>query len=104
MTPLPRRDSLLWDATVLYGLTAPINEQMIEAVENYYLTWWNGGMAIKMFLHIVVSWLSLRFVHARADRFRSVRRPADAGAVLLARGQVGPSVRDGLLLLGRFHP
>ncbi|KAG0662960.1 hypothetical protein C6P46_003048 [Rhodotorula mucilaginosa] len=46
--------SLLWDATVLYGLTEPITETTIEAVENYYLTWWNGGMAVKMFMHIVV--------------------------------------------------
>ena len=46
--------SLLWDATVLYGLTEPITESTIEAVENYYLTWWNGGMAVKMFMHIVV--------------------------------------------------
>jgi len=46
--------SLLWDATVLYGLTAPITEQQIENVESYYLTWWNGGMAVKMFMHVVV--------------------------------------------------
>lgn len=54
------RNSLLWDSTVLYGLTAPISEETIEAVENYYLTWWNGGMAVKMFMHIVVRPAAIR--------------------------------------------
>lgn len=39
---------------MLYGLTAPITEQQIEGVESYYLTWWNGGMAVKMVMHVVV--------------------------------------------------
>ncbi|POY71167.1 hypothetical protein BMF94_5477 [Rhodotorula taiwanensis] len=60
--------SLLWDATVLYGLTEPINERMIEAVENYYLTWWNGGMAVKMFMHIVMIVLFLSLVAKWARR------------------------------------
>ncbi|GAA5944376.1 hypothetical protein JCM3775_002902 [Rhodotorula graminis] len=54
--------SLLWDATVLYGLTAPITEQQIENVESYYLTWWNGGMAVKMFMHVVMLVLFLSLV------------------------------------------
>ncbi|BGP28741.1 hypothetical protein JCM10296v2_000477 [Rhodotorula toruloides] len=54
--------SLLWDSTVLYGLTAPISEETIEAVENYYLTWWNGGMAVKSFMHIVMVVLFLSLI------------------------------------------
>ncbi|TNY23211.1 Shr3 amino acid permease chaperone [Rhodotorula diobovata] len=54
--------SLLWDATVLYGLTAPITEQQIEGVESYYLTWWNGGMAVKMVMHVVMVVLFLSLV------------------------------------------
>ncbi|KAL7340888.1 Proteophosphoglycan ppg4, partial [Rhodotorula toruloides] len=53
---------LLWDSTVLYGLTAPISEETIEAVENYYLTWWNGGMAVKSFMHIVMVVLFLSLI------------------------------------------
>ncbi|GAA5892039.1 hypothetical protein JCM6882_005672 [Rhodosporidiobolus microsporus] len=54
--------SLLWDATLLYGLTAPITEQAVEAVEAYYLTWWNGAMAVKIFLHVVMAILFLSLV------------------------------------------
>ncbi|GAA5997349.1 uncharacterized protein JCM10292_000195 [Rhodotorula paludigena] len=54
--------SLLWDSTVLYGLQGLPSEGAIEAVENYYLTWWNGGMAVKMFMHIVMLVLLLSLV------------------------------------------
>ncbi|GAA6008394.1 hypothetical protein JCM10207_000111 [Rhodosporidiobolus poonsookiae] len=59
--------SLLFDATVLYGLTAPPTAAAIEAVEEYYLTWWNGAMAVKIFLHVVmfVLLISLVFKWAR---------------------------------------
>ncbi|GAA6055993.1 hypothetical protein JCM3770_002132 [Rhodotorula araucariae] len=60
--------SLLWDATVLYGLTAPLSEQTVEFVENYYLTWWNGGLAVKMFMHIVMLVLFLSLVAKWARR------------------------------------
>ncbi|GAA5981313.1 hypothetical protein JCM10908_004064 [Rhodotorula pacifica] len=63
--------SLLWDSTVLYGLTAPITESTIEAVENYYLTWWNGGMAVKMFMHIVMLVLFFSLVAKWARRSES---------------------------------
>ncbi|GAA5971725.1 hypothetical protein JCM8115_004220 [Rhodotorula mucilaginosa] len=63
--------SLLWDATVLYGLTEPITETTIEAVENYYLTWWNGGMAVKMFMHIVMLVLFFCLVAKWARRTES---------------------------------
>lgn len=48
-------DSLLWDSNVLFGLKEPISKATIEAIEAYYLTWWNGPMAVKMFLHVMVS-------------------------------------------------
>lgn len=35
--------------------TAKVTEATIEAVENYYLTWWNGPLTVKVFLHVVVS-------------------------------------------------
>ncbi|GAA6032055.1 hypothetical protein JCM8097_003407 [Rhodosporidiobolus ruineniae] len=54
--------SLLWDATILYGLTEPITHAQIEAVESYYLTWWNGAMAVKIFLHVVALVLMLSLV------------------------------------------
>ncbi|GAA5842997.1 hypothetical protein JCM11251_007308 [Rhodosporidiobolus azoricus] len=54
--------SLIYDATLLYGLTAPVTEQAIEAVEAYYLTWWNGAMAVKIFLHVVMLVLFLSLV------------------------------------------
>ncbi|GAA5883993.1 hypothetical protein JCM3774_004572 [Rhodotorula dairenensis] len=63
--------SLLWDATVLYGLTEPVTESTIEAVENYYLTWWNGGMAVKMFMHIVMLVLFFCLVAKWARRTES---------------------------------
>jgi len=46
---------LLWDSNVLFGLKEPISRATIEAIESYYLTWWNGPMAVKMFLHVMVS-------------------------------------------------
>ncbi|CEQ38738.1 SPOSA6832_00195 [Sporobolomyces salmonicolor] len=54
--------SLLWDGTVLYGLKEPISKATIDAVESYYLTWWNGPMAVKMFLHFVMLLLFLSLV------------------------------------------
>jgi hypothetical protein len=94
--------SLLWDATVLYGLTEPITETTIEAVENYYLTWWNGGMAVKMFMHIVVRPPTppsasevVTLMHCTAT---------DARLVLLPRRQVGTPDRVGFLLYGRLDP
>jgi hypothetical protein len=46
--------SVLWDGSILYA-SSPVTEATVEAVENYYLTWWNGAMTVKAFLHIVVS-------------------------------------------------
>ncbi|GAA5951350.1 hypothetical protein JCM10213_007636 [Rhodosporidiobolus nylandii] len=60
--------SLLWDSTVLYGLKEPISKFQIEAVETYYLSWWNGAMAVKIFLHVVMLVLFLSLVAKWARR------------------------------------
>ncbi|KAK4057622.1 hypothetical protein OIO90_001269 [Microbotryomycetes sp. JL221] len=47
--------SLLWDATVLFP-SQQVNEQVLEAVELYYLTWWNAARTVKvavLFLSII---------------------------------------------------
>jgi len=46
--------SMLWNATVLFP-SAQITEATLEAVEAYYLTWWNGATTVKVFLHLIVS-------------------------------------------------
>ena len=47
--------SLLFDSAVLFGSQGAISPEIIGFVESYYLTWWDGAMAVKMFLHVVVS-------------------------------------------------
>ncbi|GAA5851801.1 hypothetical protein JCM5353_006880 [Sporobolomyces roseus] len=61
---------LLWDCNVLFGLTEPISHATIEAIESYYLTWWNGPMAVKMFLHVMVT---LKFGNDRCSYSSSPR-------------------------------
>lgn len=46
--------SFLFDSTVLFGTRGPVSPEIIGFVEAYYLTWWDGAMAVKMFLHVVV--------------------------------------------------
>lgn len=46
--------SMLWDATILFP-SEKITEATLEAVEAYYLTWWNGATTVKVFLHLIVS-------------------------------------------------
>ncbi|KAK4700168.1 hypothetical protein P7C70_g6083, partial [Phenoliferia sp. Uapishka_3] len=46
--------SLLFDSAVLFGSKGPISPEIIGFVESYYLTWWDGAMAVKMFLHVVL--------------------------------------------------
>lgn len=45
---------MLWDATILFP-SEKITEATLEAVEAYYLTWWNGATTVKVFLHLIVS-------------------------------------------------
>ncbi|KAM0755812.1 hypothetical protein T439DRAFT_320520 [Meredithblackwellia eburnea MCA 4105] len=46
--------SLLFDSAILFGTKGPVTPEVIGFIENYYLTWWDGAMAVKMFLHVVV--------------------------------------------------
>ncbi|GAA5854549.1 hypothetical protein JCM8547_004880 [Rhodosporidiobolus lusitaniae] len=75
--------SLLWDSTVLYGLTAPISHAQIEAVELYYLTWWNGAMAVKIFLHVVMLVLFLSLVAKWARKSETAYYFTGASIVML---------------------
>ncbi len=44
--------SALWDSTLLYS-KEPLSDAALQAIELYYLTWWNGAVAVKTFLHFV---------------------------------------------------
>ncbi|KAL8286234.1 hypothetical protein RQP46_004722 [Phenoliferia psychrophenolica] len=46
--------SLLFDSAVLFGSQGPVTAETLAFVEAYYLTWWDGAMAVKMFLHVVL--------------------------------------------------
>ncbi|GAA6062403.1 hypothetical protein JCM10212_006189 [Sporobolomyces blumeae] len=73
---------LLWDASVLYGLKEPISKATIEAVEGYYLTWWNGPLAVKMFLHVMMVVLFLSIV-AKFARYTETAYYFSGGSILM---------------------
>ncbi|GAA5969077.1 hypothetical protein JCM11641_007460 [Rhodosporidiobolus odoratus] len=75
--------SLLWDSTVLYGLTEPISHAQIEAVEAYYLTWWNGALTVKAFLHAVMAVLMLSLVAKWARKSETAYYFTGASIIML---------------------
>lgn len=90
--------SLLWDATILFP-SERVTEATLESIEAYYLTWWNGAMTVKVFLHLVVSpspapARSLQLV-AHPLRFYSI---TGCHALPLGNRQVCAQVRHELLL------
>ncbi|GAA5876076.1 hypothetical protein JCM16303_007013 [Sporobolomyces ruberrimus] len=73
---------LLWDSNVLFGLKEPISKATIEAIEAYYLTWWNGPMAVKMFLHVMMLVLFLSIV-AKFARYTDTAYYFSGGSILM---------------------
>ncbi|GAA5896975.1 uncharacterized protein JCM6883_007072 [Sporobolomyces salmoneus] len=73
---------ILWDSSVLFGLKEPISRRTIEAIESYYLTWWNGPMAVKMFLHVMMLVLFLSIV-AKFARYTDTAYYFSGGSILL---------------------
>ncbi|GAA5947075.1 hypothetical protein JCM3765_002141 [Sporobolomyces pararoseus] len=73
---------ILWDSSVLFGLKEPISKTTIEAIEAYYLTWWNGPMAVKMFLHIMMLVLFLSIV-AKFARYTETAYWFSGGSIFM---------------------
>ena len=90
--------SLLWDGTVLFP-KEQVTAATIEAVEAYYLTWWNGAMTVKVFLHVVVSCPPSRL---EVVDFELTLGGAGDCALPHCYRQVRSQVRDELLLQRRI--
>ncbi|KAI5480055.1 hypothetical protein MNV49_002020 [Pseudohyphozyma bogoriensis] len=59
--------SLLWDGAILFGTKGPVTPEVIGYIEAYYFTWWDGAMAVKMTMHVVlfICFVSISFRFAK---------------------------------------